>query len=118
MGYIVHLLDAPSVSDAAAAQQFVAEQRALPPAAHDKFAAFVQAISPTYPDLSEEDEDGDNDDNLWEEGLDELPSFGAVKQLVVKVDLTDAAVVDALVAAACLCGLKLYDDEGQVVYGV
>lgn len=43
-------------------------------------------------------------------------SYGKVKELVVKEEVTDEAVVAALVAAAVKNGLKLYDAEGQVVY--
>lgn len=116
MAYILHLIDAPAVNDADAAEAFVSAQRALPPKDNRKFVAFVEDIVKTYPDLSEEDEDGDNDENLWEEGLDDRASYGDVKELVVKVDVTDEAVVAALVAAAVRQGLKLYDSEGEVVY--
>lgn len=116
MGYILHLIEAPEVTDSDAAEEFIDSQRELPPDAAGKFAAFVRDITQTYPDLSEEDEDGDNDENLWEEGIDDVASYGKVKELVVKVDLTDEAVVSALVAAAVRHGLKLYDSEGQVVY--
>jgi hypothetical protein len=116
MGYILHLIDAPDVTDADAAEEFIDGQRDLPPAADGKFAAFVKDITQTYPDLSEEDEDGDNDENLWEEGIVDAASYGKVKELVVKEEVTDEAVVAALVAAAVKNGLKLYDAEGQVVY--
>jgi hypothetical protein len=116
VAYILHLMDAPQVTDSDAAEAFIGGQQDLPPAANGKFSAFVKDITQTYPDLSEEDEDGDNEENLWEEGIDDAASYGKVKELVVKVDLTDEAVVAALVAAAVRNGLKLYDSEGQVVY--
>ena len=116
MAFILHLLDAQDVNDADAAEAFVDAQRGLPPSTNSKFSAFYADITQTYPDLSEEDEDGDNDENLWEEGLDDRASYGNVKELVVKVDVTDETVVAALVAAAVKNGLKLYDSEGQVVY--
>lgn len=116
MAYILHLMDAPDVTDSDAAEEFIAGQQDLPPAANAKFSAFVSDITQTYPDLSEEDEDGDNDENLWEEGIDDEASYGKVKELVVKIDVTDEAVITALVKAAVRQGLKLYDAEGQVVY--
>lgn len=115
MAFILHLLDTHDVTDAAAAEAFLDAQRKLPPAANSKFVAFVQDVTQTYPDLSEEDEDGDNDENLWEEGLDDLASYGKVKELVVK-EIIDEAAVAVLVAAAVKQGLKLYDSEGEVVY--
>lgn len=116
MAYILHLIDAQDVNDSNSAEKFITEQRGVPPNSNGKFIAFVEDISRTYPDLSEDDEDGDNDENLWEEGLDDRASYGNVKELVVKVDVTDETVVAALVASAVRCGLKLYDSEGQVVY--
>jgi hypothetical protein len=116
MAYILHLIDAQEVSDSDSAEKFISEQRSIPPNSNGKFTAFVEGIATAYPDLSEEDEDGDNDENLWEEGLDDQASYGNVKELVVKVDVTDEAVVAALVASAVRCGLKLYDSEGQVLY--
>jgi hypothetical protein len=53
---------------------------------------------------------------IFGEGLDDRASYGKVKELVVKVDLTDEAVLAALIAAATRSGLKLYDSEGQVLY--
>ena len=116
MAYILHLIDSQEVSDSESAEKYISAQRAIPPNTNEKFIAFVKDITITYPDLSEEDEDGDNDENLWEEGLDDRASYGNVKELVVKVDITDEVVVAALVASAVRCGLKLYDEEGQVVY--
>lgn len=116
MAFILHLLDAGEVHDAAAAEAFIAGQRSLPPGPNSKFTAFVQEVTVVYPDLSEEDEDGDNDENLWEEGLDDRASYGKVKELVVKVDVTDESVVAFLVSVAQKNGLKLYDSEGEVVY--
>jgi hypothetical protein len=116
MAYILHLIDSQDVNDADAAERFIEQQRNRPPSANSKFTAFVKDVLRTYPDLSEEDLDGDNDDNLWEEGIDDRASYGDVKELVVKVEVTDETVVAALVAAAVKSGLKLYDSEGQVVY--
>lgn len=116
MGYILHLLDTQGIDDADAAEQWLVAQHKLPPEPSPGFAAFVQQIQQTYPDLSDEDEDGDNEANLWEEGLDTAASYGKVKELVVKVDLTDQAVIAALAAAALQQGLILYDAEGQLIY--
>ena len=116
MGYILHLMDAPGVKTHEDADGFISEQRRLPPSENAKFRAFVRDITAIYPDLSEEDEDGDDNENLWEEGIDDRASYGDVKELVVKADLTDEAVVTALVSAAVANGLTLYDAEGQVVY--
>jgi hypothetical protein len=116
MAYIFHLVDAPEVFDAQSAEKFISGQRKITPNANSKFTCFVNDIIEAYPDLSEEDEDGDNDENLWEEGLDDRASYGNVKDLVLKVDATDESVIAALVASAVKYGLKLYDPEGQVLY--
>lgn len=116
MGFILHLLDAPEISSAADAARFVEEQRHQPPGGNAKFAAFVRDITAVHPDLSEEDLDGDDERNLWEEGIDSDASYGRVKEIVVKVDLTDEAVVRAIREAAVRNGLELYDEEGQILY--
>jgi hypothetical protein len=116
VAYILHLMDAPSITTAEEADTYIDEQRSQSPSESPKFAAFVADITAVYPDLSDEDDDGDNDENLWEEGIDSEPSYGNVMELVVKMELTDAAVIDALVKAAVKNDLKLYDAEGQVVY--
>jgi hypothetical protein len=116
MAYILHLIDAPEVSDAQEAEAFISRQYDEPASSNEKFSAFVRDIVEIYPDLSEEDEDGDSDENLWEEGLDSEASYGRVKELVVSVELTDEAVLAALVSAAVKNGLKLYDSEGEVLY--
>lgn len=117
MGYILHLIDAPGVASATEGGAFISGERGKPPAANHKFKLFVQEITKAYPDLSEDDLDGDDDGNLWEEGLSEEADYGRVKELVVKVDLTDETVVNELARVAALCGLKLYDEEGMVLYG-
>ena len=116
MSYILHLIDAPDVTNAKEAGKFVSDQRALPPSDNPKFAAFVNDITEIYPDLSEDDEDGDGGENLWDEGIDALTDYGNVKELVVNVDLADEAVLAELIKAAVKNGLKLYDEEGEVVY--
>lgn len=116
MAYILHLIDAPEITSPEDAEKFISDQQELPPSETPKFVAFVKDITEIYPDLSDEDEDGDNDDNLWEEGIEGLASYGSVKELVVKTEVTDEVVMAALVKAAVKNGLKLYDSEGQVVY--
>ena len=116
MAYILYLIDASEITSPEDAEKFISDQRGVMRSENNKFVAFVKDITEIYPDLSDEDEDGDNDDNLWEEGVDGLASYGNVKELVIKVEVTDEGVVAALVKAAVKNGLKLYDSEGQVVY--
>jgi len=77
--------------------------------------AFVAAVTQVHPDLSEQDEDGDDPDNLWEEGLDDRATYGPVKELVVNDEITPEAL-QVLITAAVDQSLKLYDSEGEVVY--
>ena len=116
MGYILRVIDAPQVSTPQQAEQFVQANADAPPSASDKFPNFTRLITREYPDLSEDDEDGDNDENVWEEGIDSAASEGGVKAIVVKEDVTDEALVHAIARAAVAAGLQLYDDEGQVLY--
>ena len=116
MAFILHVIDAPEVSTPQAAKVFIAEQRSKEPSQNPKFARFTTLITKKYPDLSEEDEDGDNDENVWEEGIDDHASYGNMKLVAVKVDLTDKALVFAIARAAIAAELQLYDDEGQALY--
>ncbi len=116
MGFILRVIDAPLVTTPQEAEQFVQQSAGAAPSASGKFADFTRLITGQYPDLSEEDEDGDNDENVWEEGIDSAASEGGVKAIVVKEDVTDEALVHAIARAAVAAGLQLYDDEGQVLY--
>ncbi|OYY75533.1 MAG: hypothetical protein B7Y40_01040 [Gammaproteobacteria bacterium 28-57-27] len=117
MSFVLHLMDAPDVFDTPGAVDFIEEQREFAPADNPKFDAFVQDIIEIYPDLSEDDQDGDDERNLWDEGLDSEASYGNVKELVVNVDITEEDV-EALVAAASRHGLRLYDEEGEYLHPV
>ncbi len=114
MAFILHLIDAPEVFDAVDAEDFVDQQRDLPPSDNAKFSAFVHDITQIYPDFSDEDLDGD--ECVWEEGLDDEASYGEVKELVVSEELADEDFLAALISVSEKNGLKLYDSEGQVVY--
>lgn len=116
MAFILRIIDAPDISTPQSAEIFIAEQFSKPTSANPKFVRFAELITSEYPDLSEEDEDGDNDDNVWEEGIDGSASNGNLKSVAVKVDLADEALVLAIARAAIAAGLQLYDDEGQVLY--
>jgi hypothetical protein len=113
---LLRLIDASEVHTAKDAEAFLAGERGKPPATNPKFAAFRQTITQIYPDLSGEDEDGDNDENIWEEGLSGQASSGNFATIAVKIDLVDAAMLVAIARAAIDCGLQCYDDEGQILY--
>ena len=114
MAFILHLIDAYEVFDAADAEDFVDQQRDLPPSDNAKFSAFVRDITQIYPDFSDEDMDGD--ECVWEEGLDDEASYGDVKELVMSEELADEDFLASLISVAEKNGLKLYDAEGEVVY--
>lgn len=116
MAFLLHLIDAPDARTPQDASDFLDRERGKTPAPNPKFASFREAITRTYPDLSDDDEDGDNDDNVWEEGLSDHASNGNVMSIALKEDLTDEALVAAIARAASANGLHCYDDEGQVLY--
>lgn len=116
MAFLFRIIDAPEARTPQDASDFLDQERGKAPAPNPKFASFREAIARTYPDLSDEDEDGDNDDNVWEEGLNDHASNGNVKSIALKEDLTDEALVKAIVRAAISNGLHCYDDEGQMLY--
>ncbi|PTQ91163.1 hypothetical protein [Agitococcus lubricus] len=116
MAYMLALLDNTSLTTASQAAIFVAHQRQQAPINSKKFTQFVGLITQIYPDLSEEDEDGDNEENVWEEGLEVASSFGDVKLLVLKEAVTDLPLIQAICHCAQQVGLVVYDEEGQILY--
>ena len=98
------------------AESFVAAEQDKLPGARRKFSAFKKAIVQPYPELSKKDVDGEDDRNVWEEGLSVSAASGKVWPLALKQATTDEALVAAIVAAANTVGLHVYDDEGQVLY--
>ncbi len=118
MTCILHLIDDTRAASASEARAFIDGQRGLPCVPNPKFHSFVADITATYPDLSEEDLDGDCNRNIWAEGLDTEANYGEVKELVIKTELADDVVVGELAAAAGRNGLRLYDEEGQVLHPV
>lgn len=118
MAFILHLIDCPTAGTSDDALAFIDGERDKAPANNPKFAAFVADITKQYPDLSESDLDGDDENNLWEEGLDGEASYGNVKELVVSVDVVDEASVTAIAQAASQHGLRLYDEEGEYLHPV
>jgi len=76
MAFILHLIDSLDVSTVKAAEAFISGPGGKPSDPNPKLSKFVQTITATYPDLSEEDLDGDDDRNVWEEGLPNGLMFG------------------------------------------
>lgn len=99
-----------------AAAAFVASELAKTPVRNAKFARFADIVGETYPDLSDHDPDGDNDDNIWVEGLDGAASNGDLKRLALKEHLADQALVLIVARAVVAAGLQLYDPNGQLLY--
>jgi hypothetical protein len=112
----LRIIDAPDAHTPQDAERFLMQELGKPATANPKFAYFHETITRHYPDLTDEDDDGDNDDNVWEEGLTPHPSHGNVKHLALKADLVDETLIGAIARAASAAGLQCYDDEGQILY--
>jgi hypothetical protein len=113
---VFHIIDAPAVLTPNDAEAFLIQERQKPPSINPKFAMFRAAITQQHPDLSDDDDDGDNDKNIWEEGLSDESSCGDVKTIALKIDLVDEAILQSIIGAAIASGLQCYDDEGQILY--
>lgn len=113
---LLQLINNAAIQTPQEAEIFLGQERQKPAASHPKFLAFYTAITQAYPDLSEEDEDGDNDENIWEEGLSATASHGNILTIAVKMDLITEPVLHSIVRAAAATGLHCYDEEGQILY--
>lgn len=116
MAFILHLIDASEVTSVKAADQFLSEQERKSSERNPKFDAFVNDITKIYPDLSEDDLDGDDEHNVWEEGIADRTMTGRVIAIALKEDVTDEQLVTAIANAAVNSGLQLFDSEGLVLY--
>jgi hypothetical protein len=116
MAFILHVIDAPEIASVQAAESFISDQDGEPSEPNAKFSRFVDDITGTYPDLTEDDLDGDDERNVWEEGIADKETSGRVFELAVKEDLIDETVVAAIAHAALTSGLQLFDGEGMVLY--
>jgi hypothetical protein len=116
MAFILHLIDSPEVTTVKAAEIFLVGAKDESSVPNPKFAAFVESITAAYPDLSEADEDGDDDENVWEEGLPADRMTGRRFAIALKEELTDPDLVKAMAKAAAGAGVQLFDAEGMVLY--
>jgi hypothetical protein len=112
---LFHIIDAPAVLTPKDAEAFLIQERQKAPSINPKFAMFREAVTQQHPDLSDDD-DGDNDENIWEEGLSDKSTCGDVKTIALKIDLVDEAILQSIIGAAIASDLQCYDDEGQILY--
>src|SRR4051794_21575446 len=116
MAFILHVIDAPEIASTEAAESFIADQDGRPSEPNPKFSRFVDDITGTYPDLTHDDPDGDDERNIWEESIADREPYGLVFELAVKEDSIDETVVAAIAHAALTSGLQLFHAEGMVLY--
>lgn len=116
MASILHLIDAPEVTSVAAAERFISDQGGESSELNPKLSRFVDDITGTYPDLSDDDPDGDDERNVWEESIADKETSGRVFEIAIKEDSIDEAVVAAIAHAALSSGLQLFDARGMVLY--
>jgi hypothetical protein len=116
MAFILHLIDAPEVTSVKAAESFISDQDGESSEPNPKLSRFVDDITGTYPDLSDDDLDGDDERNIWEESIADKEMPGRVFEIAIKEDLIDETVVAAIAHAALTSGLQLFDGEGMVLY--
>ena len=116
MAFTLHLIDASEVTSVAAAETFISDQDGESSELNPKLSRFVDDITGTYPDLSHDDVDGDDERNIWEESITEKETFGRVFEIAIKEDSIDETIVAAIGHAALTCGLQLFDAERRVLY--
>jgi hypothetical protein len=92
VAFLLHLIDSRDVATPETAESFVAAEQDKPPGARRKFSAFKKAVVQTYPDVSKKDVAGEDDRNVWEEGLSVSAASGKVWPLDRRVHRRQPAV--------------------------
>lgn len=114
MAFILQLFDAPSATTVAGAVAHVDSD--APAVARAKIDAFVAGVATCFPDLSDEDEDGDDDVNAWPEGLDPGTPDAPVVNLALKLRFVEPGVLSIIAEHAVRAGLQVLDPQNAMLY--
>ena len=114
MSFVLQLFDAPEVRTVGAA--IAAVDANAPPLSKAKIDAFIAGVTTCFPDLSEEDEDGDDEINVWPEGLELGTPESPVVNLGVKLHFVEPGVLSIIAEHALRAGLQVFDPQNAMLY--
>jgi len=116
MSFVLHIIDEPSIKTVQEAGNYIFGQKGERAEPNEKFSQFVQDITATYPDLTDEDEDGDNDENVWLDGLNGGITNSHVYVIGLKTVLVDSYLLSFIANAAAKNGLQIFDGQNGMFY--
>lgn len=116
MSFVLHFFHAPHVDSVEAATKYVYEHCDDDPPLEDRFRKFVELVTTVYPDLSAEDDDGDDERNLWPEGLDSEWGDEPVVNVGIKTDAVEEGVLSIVASKAVQAGLQMLDPQNAMLY--
>jgi hypothetical protein len=116
MSFILQLFHAPKVKTLGEAEAFVRSPRNGTFEDHERFESFVKAITAVYPDLSDEDEDGDDDRNVWGSGISAGTIGKAVLVISLKTELVELELMMKLADVAAKSGLHVLDPQNALLF--
>lgn len=116
MSFVLHSFHAPQVDSVAAATDYVYELCDGDPPLADRFRKFVELVTKVYPDLSEDDEAGDDERNLRPEGLQGDWGDEPVVNVGIKTDAVEEGVLSIVASKAIEAGLQMLDPRNAMLY--
>lgn len=116
MSFVLHFFHAPHVQSVASATEYVYDLSDDDPPLADRFRKFVELVTTVYPDLSAEDDDGDDERNLWPEGLRGDWGDEPVVNVGIKTDAVEEGVLSIIASKAVQAGLQMLDPQNAMLY--
>ena len=116
MSFVLHFFHAPQVDSVESATEYVYELCDDDPPLADRFRKFVELVTTVYPDLSADDDDGDDERNLWPEGLDSEWGDEPVVNVGIKTDAVEEGVLSIVASKAVQAGLQMLDPQNAMLY--
>jgi len=116
MSFVLQFFDAPQADSVEKAVEHMDRSGDHDPAAVAKFERFVQLVTLLYPDLSEEDEDGDDDRNIWSEGLSGHERARPFFNVALKTHFVEEGILSIVASKAIMAGLQMLDPQNGMLY--
>jgi hypothetical protein len=116
MSFILQIFHLPQAQTVAEAALHTANVTTSAPETSARFHEFVLEMLSYLPDLSAHDEDGENDQNFWPEGLAPPRSKQEIFNLSVKANLLTPALMGLMARVAAAFELQILDPQNALFY--
>lgn len=117
MSFVLRFFHAPHVTTVREAVAWADAQPDTRDGPNRHFADFVARISEFYPDLSSDDDEGEESRNLWPEGLVSDEHDGPVVNVLINPDMLEPGVMAAIATHADAAGLRVLDEQNGLLFG-